>query len=92
MTAFSWSCLISFFLFFSTLIFFLLQMRDIEEDYLEDNNNKFWHRKKCSNRALIGPWDMKTPQEPEHLVPNENESSVHSMTSDSNVRLSHGQQ
>jgi hypothetical protein len=63
---------------------------EIEE---QDNINKLWHRKQCSNRVFIGPWDIKAPppppppldsieREPEHL-PIDNSS----IQSDSSTRL-----
>lgn len=49
--------------------------------------NKFWHRKQCSNRVFIGPWDIKAPlQQPEHLIPNDLES-IHSNESVYNAKL-----
>jgi hypothetical protein len=54
-----------------------------EQDLTE---NKFWHRKQCSNRVFIGPWDIKTPALPEQLDSNEIESPQ-SVDSDSSLKL-----
>ncbi|KAI9362212.1 Pleckstrin homology domain-containing protein [Pilaira anomala] len=58
---------------------------------MEENlENKFWHRKQCSNRVFIGPWDLKTPllpsPPPEHFVENDSES-IHSDQSVSSLKL-----
>lgn len=58
---------------------------------MEENvENKFWHRKQCSNRVFIGPWDLKTPlppsPPPEHFVENDAES-IHSDQSVSSLKL-----
>ncbi|GAA5806482.1 hypothetical protein HPULCUR_012016 [Helicostylum pulchrum] len=49
--------------------------------------NKFWHRKQCSNRVFIGPWDIKAPPPPpEHFVANDS-VSIHSNESTSSLKL-----
>lgn len=50
--------------------------------------NKFWHRKQCSNRVFIGPWDIKAPPPPppEHFVANDS-ISIHSNESVSSLKL-----
>ncbi|KAG2229736.1 hypothetical protein INT48_002070 [Thamnidium elegans] len=49
--------------------------------------NKFWHRKQCSYRVFIGPWDIKAPPPPpEHFVANDS-ISIHSNESVSSLKL-----
>lgn len=52
----------------------------------EIDNKKFWHRKQCSSRVFIGPWDIKAPPPPEQLLPNLIES-IQSIDSDSSMKL-----
>jgi hypothetical protein len=28
-----------------------------------EQDTKLWHRKQCSGRILIGPWEFKAPQQ-----------------------------
>lgn len=62
-------------------------MTEIEQENSLNDDNKYWHRKQCSNRVFIGRWDIKAPLpreevvEPEQLVNNDN-NSIHSNESD----------
>ncbi|KAI7885476.1 uncharacterized protein EV154DRAFT_24887 [Mucor mucedo] len=56
-------------------------------EYTEDNDNKkFWHRKQCSSRVFIGPWDINMPPPPEQFLPHLVES-IPSIDSDSSLKL-----
>lgn len=57
-------------------------MSDDEQELVD---NKFKHRKQCSNRVFIGPWDIKAPSSPEHLDHHEIES-LQSIESDSSMK------
>ena len=63
-------------------------MSVMEQDSATDNT-KFIHRKECSNRVFIGPWDIKAPlpisQEQINALSNELESLVPTRDSVSSV-------
>ncbi|CEP16159.1 hypothetical protein [Parasitella parasitica] len=66
------------------------------EDGLQANDTRCWHRKSCSNRIFIGPWDIRAsppaspPPSSEQMLSNAEQDSS-SIVSDASIRLLHEQ-
>lgn len=62
------------------------------EDSSQIGDTKFWHRKSCSNRIFIGPWDIRAPPSsplllPEQILSPYTKQGSSSIISDASMRL-----